>query len=58
LYAAHTDKRSTTFQQALKMGEEHQQDVASFILRANLLKNNFIVEHNDRTAPGSSQTAS
>lgn len=34
------------------MGREHQQDIAAFILRTNLLKNNFVVESNaDRNAP-------
>lgn len=45
LYSTKEDKRTTSFKKAIQIGEEHQQDITSFILRTNLLKHNFVVEN-------------
>ncbi|CAN6296812.1 unnamed protein product [Urochloa humidicola] len=42
LYARHADQRNTTFQRALQTGNEFERDVKSMLLRANLLKHDYI----------------
>jgi len=49
LYARYTDRRATTFQQALLLAGEYQQEMAGFILRTNLLQRDFIVRARKET---------
>eukprot|EP01095_Lingulamoeba_sp_RSL-Kostka_P007358 TRINITY_DN2339_c0_g1_i1.p2 TRINITY_DN2339_c0_g1~~TRINITY_DN2339_c0_g1_i1.p2 ORF type:complete len:109 (-),score=40.71 TRINITY_DN2339_c0_g1_i1:717-1043(-) len=49
LYASHTDLRSVTFENSLKIGETYQRDTKAFILRCSLLQNYFVVGANDKS---------
>lgn len=42
LYARHADQRNATFQRVLTMGDEFDRDVKGMLLRANLLKHEYI----------------
>ena len=42
LYARHADQRNATFQKVLQTGKEFDRDVRSMLLRANLLKHDYI----------------
>jgi COP9 signalosome complex subunit 1 len=42
LYARHADQRNTTFQHVLQTGKEFERDVKSMLLRANLLKHDYM----------------
>ncbi len=44
LYAKQTDERTVTFDKALKMGENFQNNTRSMLLRANLIRNDFFVK--------------
>lgn len=50
LLSVSDDQRTTTFRKALKMGEEHQEGMAAFIMRANLIKNKVMVESFERSS--------
>jgi len=44
LYARHTDQRSSTFQNALRVGEEYQRNANALLLRVNMMRNDFVVK--------------
>jgi COP9 signalosome complex subunit 1 len=44
LYARHTDQRSSTFQNALRIGDEYQRNTNSLLLRVNMMRNDFVVK--------------
>jgi len=44
LYARHTDQRSATFQNALKVGDEYIRNTNALLLRVNLGRNDFTVK--------------
>jgi len=44
LYARHTDQRSSTFQNALKVGDEYQRNANALLLRVNLMRNDFVIK--------------
>jgi len=44
LYARHTDQRSSTFQNAMKMGDDYQRNVNAMLMRVNLLRSEFVVK--------------
>jgi len=44
LYARHTDQRSSTFQNAVKVGDDFQRNSTALLLRVNLMRNDFIVK--------------
>jgi len=44
LYARHTDQRSSTFQNALRMGDEYQRNASALLLRVNMMRNDFVVK--------------
>ncbi|KAF3684971.1 COP9 signalosome complex subunit 1 [Capsicum annuum] len=44
LYARHADQRNATFQKVLQTGKEFDRDVRSMLLRANLLKHEYILK--------------
>ena len=46
--ATQVDQRATTFQQVIQLGQEHQNDMLAFLMRANLIQNRLVVEHPDR----------
>eukprot|EP01111_Echinosteliopsis_oligospora_P002599 TRINITY_DN138_c0_g1_i2.p1 TRINITY_DN138_c0_g1~~TRINITY_DN138_c0_g1_i2.p1 ORF type:complete len:494 (-),score=153.65 TRINITY_DN138_c0_g1_i2:105-1424(-) len=54
LYARHTDQRSQTFQNSLKMGDEYQRSVNALLMRVNLQRSEFIVKlpRRDDLGPG------
>jgi COP9 signalosome complex subunit 1 len=43
LYARTTNQRSSTFEKALKMGDDYQRNTKAMLLRINLMRNDFIV---------------
>jgi len=43
LYARTTNQRSSTFEKALKMGEEYQRNTKAMLFRINLNRNEFVV---------------
>eukprot|EP00850_Spirogloea_muscicola_P020143 SM000208S06313 [mRNA] locus=s208:36554:38504:- [translate_table: standard] len=52
LYARHADQRNATFQKALQLGTEYQRDTKAMLLRASLLRKDFVVKVASRkTAP-------
>jgi COP9 signalosome complex subunit 1 len=44
LYARHTDQRSATFQNALRVGDEYQRNTTALLLRVNLMRNDFVIK--------------
>ncbi|GMP61645.1 hypothetical protein CsSME_00024027 [Camellia sinensis var. sinensis] len=44
LYARHADQRNATFQRVLQTGSEFDRDVRAMLLRANLLKHDYILK--------------
>jgi COP9 signalosome complex subunit 1 len=44
LYAKQTDERTVTFDKALKMGDNFQNNSRAMLLRANLIRNDFFVK--------------
>ncbi|XP_057826657.2 COP9 signalosome complex subunit 1 [Cryptomeria japonica] len=49
LYARHADQRNMTFQRVLQTGVEFDRDVRAMLLRANILRHDFIVKHSRKT---------
>jgi len=43
LYARQTDQRSTTFEHAIKVGNEFQLNSRALLLRVNMMRNDFVV---------------
>lgn len=43
LFARTTNQRSTTFEKALKMGEEYQRNTKAMLFRVNLMRHEFVV---------------
>jgi len=43
LYARTTNQRSSTFDQALRMGEDYQTNTKEMMMRINIMKHDFIV---------------
>jgi len=43
LFARTTNQRSSTFERALKMGDDYQRNTKAMLLRVNLMRNDFIV---------------
>uniref|UniRef100_A0A0C9S8Z7 TSA: Wollemia nobilis Ref_Wollemi_Transcript_2421_1638 transcribed RNA sequence n=1 Tax=Wollemia nobilis TaxID=56998 RepID=A0A0C9S8Z7_9CONI len=48
LYARHADQRNTTFQRVLQTGVEFDRDVRAMLLRANLMRHDFISKHSKK----------
>jgi len=45
LYARHTDQRSSTFQNAIRMGDEYQRNANALLLRVNMMRNDFVIKY-------------
>ncbi|EFJ08729.1 hypothetical protein SELMODRAFT_235966 [Selaginella moellendorffii] len=44
LYARHADQRKASFQRAMQTGYDFQQDTRAMLLRANLVRNEFVIK--------------
>lgn len=44
LFARQTDQRSSTFQNALRIGDDYQHNAKALLQRVNFLKNDFVVK--------------
>eukprot|EP01090_Pellita_catalonica_P002886 TRINITY_DN124_c0_g1_i1.p1 TRINITY_DN124_c0_g1~~TRINITY_DN124_c0_g1_i1.p1 ORF type:complete len:462 (-),score=72.98 TRINITY_DN124_c0_g1_i1:22-1407(-) len=48
LYARQTNQRSTTFEKALRMGEQYQTETRAMLLRVSMMKNDFVIHQTRR----------
>ena len=44
LYARHADQRNTTFQRVLQTGSDFQRETRAMLLRANLMRQDFVMK--------------